>query len=118
MGVGVDIVHVLKIVSPVRRSDTQSERIQRVGNLIPFHHRASPIIKEPNPDPIVRVPESSKWDRFLAVRWAIREAAYRVLFLNYWKESVSKEPGAMMESWGLCSESSRTCGRVFRSRSR
>ena len=102
IGVGIDVVHVPRIVSIVTRR-TPAKLASRI--LSPSEFREWETLSAPttitstvtsrDSNPIGSATLESV--RFLAVRWAIKEAAYKALFPNYkptWKElSVTKEPG-------------------------
>ena len=101
IGVGVDIVHISRIVSLVARR-TPAKFASRI--LSPSEFREWEILSPPttststsNVTPRNSNPIGEEWVRFLVVRWAIKEAAYKALFPSHkptWKElSVSKEPG-------------------------
>jgi len=100
IGIGIDIVHTPRLVSLVaRRSPTKlASRI-----LSPNEFRDWEKLFPPIPSTPVPVNErdlgniaDEKWFGFLAVRWAIKEAAYKALFPLYkptWKDlTVSKDP--------------------------
>jgi holo-[acyl-carrier protein] synthase len=104
IGIGVDIVHVPRIASLVRRRSPAkfAARILSPTELSEWKTLSPPTTSAPaatarDSDVIATVPDISKRVRFLAVRWAVKEAAYKALFPNYrptWKDlSVSKEPG-------------------------
>jgi len=99
IGVGIDIVHVPRLVSLVTRR-TPAKFASRI--LSPSEFREWEILSPPTTSTSTMTPRDSnpigaESVRFLAVRWAIKEAAYKALFPNHkptWKElSVSKEPG-------------------------
>ena len=102
IGVGIDIVHIPRIVSlVVRRTPAKlaarmlspSELSEWETLYLPTTTTSTVTAKGSS----TITTENLKWVRFLAVRWAVKEAAYKALFPNYkptWKElSVSKEPG-------------------------
>ena len=101
IGVGIDIVHVPRIVSLVaRRSPAKfASRILSPSEFSQWESLSPPVTSTSRTTvtPIDSNPIGTEWVRFLAVRWAIKEAAYKALYPNYnptWKElSVSKEPG-------------------------
>ncbi|EIW82372.1 4'-phosphopantetheinyl transferase [Coniophora puteana RWD-64-598 SS2] len=76
-GIGIDIVHVSRIASLVRRRnvDTLARRILSSEEQATFSH-----IHEEGTE--------TRKTRFLAVRWAVKEAAYKALFpvKPTWKE--------------------------------
>ena len=102
IGVGIDIVHIPRIVSLVARR-TPAKLAARILSPSEFNEwetsspsaTTTPIVTAGSSGMIAA--EDLRWVRFLAVRWAVKEAAYKALFPNYkptWKElSVSKEPG-------------------------
>jgi len=100
IGVGIDIVHTPRIASLVaRRTPTKfaarilspSER-HEWDKLFPSTPSVPVSVTERDIDAIM----AEKWFRFLAVRWAVKEAAYKALFPLYkptWKDlTVSKAP--------------------------
>ena len=98
VGVGIDIVHLPRIVSLATRR-TPAKFASRI--LSPSEFREWEILSPPTTSTSTVTPKESNpigedWVRFLAVRWAIKEAAYKALFPNHkltWKQlSVSKEP--------------------------
>ena len=103
IGVGIDIVHVPRIVSLVaRRTPAKfAARILSQNEFSEWETLLSPpttstsTVTARNPNTSI-VTETPEWVRFLTVRWAVKEAAYKALFPNYeptWKDlSVSKEP--------------------------
>ena len=104
IGIGVDIVHVPRLASLVRRRSPAkfAVRILSPSELSEWKTlspstTSAPAMTARDSDVIAVVPEISKRVRFLAVRWAVKEAAYKALFPNHtptWKDlSVSKEPG-------------------------
>lgn len=105
IGIGIDIVHVPRIVSLVCRR-TPAKFAARILSPSEFTEwqtlfpptTSTPTMTAKDSDVIAVAPETPKWVRFLAVRWAIKEAAYKALFPNYrpsWKVlSVSKDPGS------------------------
>jgi len=92
IGVGIDIVHVPRIVSLVtRRTPARfASRILSPSEFSEWETLSPPTTSTSTKD------SNQEWVRFLAVRWAIKEAAYKALFPNHkptWNElSVSKEP--------------------------
>ena len=100
IGVGIDVVHIPRIVSLVTRR-TPTKLASRI--LSPSEFSDWKILSPPTTSAVTPRDSNPIWAeslesvRFLAVRWAIKEAAYKALFPNYkpsWKElSVSKEPG-------------------------
>jgi len=103
IGIGIDIIHVPRIVSLVaRRTPAKlAARILSSSELSEWEALSPPTTSTPTATVTTMgstavATETPKWVRFLAVRWAVKEAAYKALFPNYrptWKElSVSKEP--------------------------
>jgi holo-[acyl-carrier protein] synthase len=100
IGVGIDIVHIPRIAVLVARG-TPMKLATRI--LSPSELREwetfSPRIPSV-PVPVTRkglnAITAEKWFKFLTVRWAIKEAAYKALFPLYkttWKDlTVSKVP--------------------------
>lgn len=100
IGIGIDVVHTPRIASLVaRRTPTKlANRILSPSELRKWETLSPPISSVLVPtagsgsDPVV----AEKWFRFLTVRWAIKEAAYKALFPLYkptWKDlTVSKPP--------------------------
>jgi len=100
IGVGIDILHIPRIASLVaRRTPTKlATRILSPSELREWETLSPPTSSVPIPvttnglDAIT----TEKWFRFLSVRWAIKEAAYKALFPLYkptWKDlTVSKAP--------------------------
>jgi len=103
IGVGVDIIHVPRIVSLVTRR-TPAKLAARILSPSEFSEweTLSPQTTSTSTmtakDSNVITTGTPEWVRFLAVRWAVKEAAYKALFPNYnptWKELlVSKEPSS------------------------
>lgn len=100
IGVGIDIVHAPRIVSLIVRR-TPTKLATRI--LSPSELREWGAISPPTAVPSSTTKRdlgalmAEKWFRFLAVRWATKEAAYKALFPLYkptWKDlTVSKVPG-------------------------
>ena len=92
IGIGIDIVHIPRIASLVtRRTPTKlAARILSSSELREWETLSSQISSVP------ASATTEKWFRFLSVRWAIKEAAYKALFPLYkptWKDlTVSKTP--------------------------
>jgi len=98
IGIGIDIVHTARIVSLVARR-TPAKLATRI--LSPNELREWERLSPPtSPVPVsaterdLDVIVGEKWFRFLTIRWAIKEAAYKALFPLYkptWKNlTVSK----------------------------
>ena len=99
IGVGIDIVHAPRIAALVARQTPMklATRILSPSELREWE-KLSPRISIPvsitrrDLDAIT----AKKWFKFLTVRWAIKEAAYKALFPLYrpiWKDfTVSKAP--------------------------
>ena len=98
IGVGIDIVHTPRIASLVARR-TPTKLATRI--LCPSERREWVTLSPPISSAPVSTAErdldaimTKKWFRFLAVRWAIKEAAYKALSPLYkptWKDlTVSK----------------------------
>jgi len=98
IGIGIDIVHTARIASLVaRRTPTKlATRILSPSELREWETLSPPVASAPvsvterDVDMVV----GEKWFRFLTIRWAIKEAAYKALFPLYkptWKDlTVSK----------------------------
>lgn len=100
VGVGIDIVHVPRIALVVaRRTPTKlATRILSPSELREWETISTPISAPPSTaDRDLDAVMAEKWFTFLAVRWAIKEAAYKALSPLYkptWKDlTVSKVPG-------------------------
>jgi holo-[acyl-carrier protein] synthase len=100
IGVGIDIVHAPRFASLiVRRTPTKlATRILSPSELREWETTSPPISVPPSTDRRdLDAIMAEKWFRFLTVRWAIKEAAYKALSPRYkptWKDlSVSKLPG-------------------------
>ena len=102
IGVGIDIVHVPRIVSLVtRRTPTKlAARILSPSEFSEWETLYPPTTSRTSHSSQSNAigMETLEWVRFLAVRWAIKEAAYKALSPDYkptWKElSVFKEPSS------------------------
>ncbi|KAF9646497.1 4'-phosphopantetheinyl transferase [Thelephora ganbajun] len=100
IGIGVDIVHTPRIASlVVRRTPARlATRILSRRELCEWETLSPPISSVPGPITEGNLDEimTERWFRFLTVRWAIKEAAYKALFPLYkptWKDlTVSKAP--------------------------
>ena len=100
IGVGIDIVHTPRIASLVARRTPMklATRILSPSELREWQTLSPPISSAPASiaERELDVVVAEKWFRFLAVRWAIKEAAYKALFPFYkptWKDlTVSKVP--------------------------
>ncbi|GJE84600.1 4'-phosphopantetheinyl transferase [Phanerochaete sordida] len=83
LGIGVDVVHVPRIAALIRRRGTEP--------------LAARILSPRELDDWRAVRDLSAQTRFLAVRWSVKEAAYKALFpvdRPTWKEfSVSRLQG-------------------------
>ena len=95
IGVGIDIVHIPRIASLVtRRTPTRlATRILSPSEHCEWETFSPPVsTAERDLDAIM----AEKWFRFLTVRWAIKEAAYKALSPLYkptWKDlTVYKAP--------------------------
>jgi len=92
IGIGIDIVHTPRIASLVaRRTPAKlAARILSSSELREWETLSPPISSVPVPV------ATEEWFRFLTVRWAIKEAAYKALFPLHkptWKDlTVSKAP--------------------------
>jgi len=98
IGIGIDILHTPRIASLVtRRTPTKlakrilsSSELREWETLFP---QISPL-PVPTPESSLDAIMSEKWFRFLTVRWAMKEAAYKALFPLHkptWKDvTVSK----------------------------
>lgn len=103
IGVGIDIIHVPRLVSLLtRRTPAKfAARILSPSELSEWEALSPPTTSTSTSTSSAIATaedvETPAWVRFLAVRWAIKEAAYKALSPNYkptWKElSVYKEPG-------------------------
>ena len=100
IGIGIDIVHTPRIASLVARR-TPTKLATRI--LSPSERREWESLSPPISSVPVSTAEkdldaimAEKWFRFLTVRWAIKEAAYKALSPLYkptWKDlTVSKAP--------------------------
>ena len=100
IGIGIDVVHIPRIASLVaRRTPTKlATRILSPRELREWETMSPPIsvslsTAERDLDAVM----AERWFRFLTVRWAIKEAAYKALSPHYkptWKDLiVSKVPG-------------------------
>ena len=98
IGIGIDIVHAPRIASLVVRR-TPTKLAARI--LSPAEHREWETLSPPTSSVSSSISEgdldvimAEKWFRFLTVRWAVKEAAYKALFPLYrptWKTlTVSK----------------------------
>ena len=97
IGVGIDIVHVPRIISLVNRRNPAklAARILSPSEFNDWEALSPPTAStSSDSDTPATVTGTSKSVRFLAVRWAIKEAAYKALFPHFsptWKQlSVSK----------------------------
>jgi holo-[acyl-carrier protein] synthase len=101
IGIGIDIVHTPRVASLVARRTPRklatrilSPRELREWEKMAPSISATPSVAKPEKgaDEIV----AERWFRFLAVRWAVKEAAYKALFPLYeptWKDlTVFKTP--------------------------
>src|ERR1700753_2147139 len=92
IGVGIDIVHAPRIASLViRRTPTKlANRILSRREFQEWEMISSPIsIRPPITKGDLDIVMAEKWFRFLTVRWAVKEAAYKALFPLYkptWKD--------------------------------
>lgn len=101
IGIGIDVVHVRRVAFLVaRRAPTKfATRILSTSELREWEmmYRRAPV-----PSPVTQADLDAimveKWFRFLAVRWAVKEAAYKALYPLYkptWKDlTVSKVLGS------------------------
>lgn len=100
IGIGIDIVHAPRIASLVARR-TPTKLATRI--LSPSELREWAALSSPTSPVLVTTTESclnaimtERWFRFLTVRWAIKEAAYKALFPLYnptWRDlTVFKAP--------------------------
>jgi len=100
IGIGIDIVHTPRIASLVARR-TPIKLAARI--LSPSERREWEALSPSIPSVPLSTAErdldaimSEKWFRFLAVRWAVKEAGFKALFPLYkptWKDfTVSKPP--------------------------
>jgi len=100
IGIGIDIIHTPRLASLVaRRSPTKlATRILSPSELREWEKLSPPISSVPvsTTERDLDVIVGAEWFRFLAVRWAIKEAAYKALFPLYkptWKDlTVFKAP--------------------------
>ena len=99
IGVGVDILHTPRIASlVVRRSPTKfAKRILSLSELREWETLYPRTSSAPTPvaESSLGVVAGEKWFRFLTVRWAIKEAAYKALFPVYkptWKDLTVSKP--------------------------
>ena len=100
IGVGIDIIHVPRVASLVarRRPTKLATRILSPTELREWENISPPTsVLLSTTEPVLDAVMAGKWFRFLTVRWAIKEAAYKALFPLYkptWKDlTVSKAPG-------------------------
>jgi len=100
IGIGIDIVHTPRFASLVaRRTPTKlAARILSSSELHEWKTLSPPISSVPVPviTSGLDLITTERWFRFLTVRWAVKEAAYKALFPLYkptWKDlTVSKTP--------------------------
>ena len=100
IGIGIDIVHVPRIARLVaRRTPAKlATRILNPNELQEWKKISSPASVSPfDAEGGLDVITAEKWFRFLTVRWAVKEAAYKALFPLHkptWKDlTVFKGPG-------------------------
>ncbi|KAF9779274.1 4'-phosphopantetheinyl transferase [Thelephora terrestris] len=113
IGIGIDIVHAPRIASLVARRTPQklATRILSPNELREWKTICPPaLLPLPQTGKELDVFMAEKWFRFLTVRWAVKEAAYKALFPLYkptWKDlTVFKasgnggKPGLAFEKFG------------------
>ncbi|CAG8443790.1 9195_t:CDS:2 [Diversispora eburnea] len=91
LGIGVDIIHLPRIYALITRNFPRqfkrfvtrildSDEIKEFYSIFPIYNEGDNMVIENYNHPIVR---------YLAVRWSIKEAAYKALYPNYkatWKD--------------------------------
>ena len=99
IGIGIDIVHAPRILSLVsRRTPSRlATRILSPSELQQWKKTSPPAFLPPSTTKQVDAVMAEKWFKFLVVRWASKEAAYKALSPLYkptWKDlTLSKIPG-------------------------